>query len=121
MSDLRTSRPVRCSAFAFAFCILAVLFAVEAKLAWYSPAGFAVSDISAAKARPIENPEVVSQSFIAPESTHSQLVFAHIAAFTAAIALRADETGNVPNYIHQTFFTASNFSSHLFYRPPPVR
>jgi hypothetical protein len=99
---------------------LAVLFAVEAKLAWFSPSGVAVSDISAAKARPIEYPQVVSQSFNAPETTHSQLVFAHFAAFTAAIALKSDETGNVPNYISQKFFTASNFSSHLFHRPPPV-
>jgi hypothetical protein len=96
------------------------MFAVEAKIAWYSPAGSAVSDISAAKAQPVVSPKVVSQSFIAPESTHTQLVFAHLAAFTAAVTMKADETGHVPNYIHRSFFTASNFTPQLFYRPPPV-
>ncbi len=120
MSAFRRLQPVRCSVFAYALCILAVFFAVEAKLAWYSPAGSAFSDISAVKARPIENPRVVSQSFIAPESTRSQLVYAHFAAFAAAVTLRANETGSIPNYISQKFFTASNFSPHLFDRPPPV-
>jgi hypothetical protein len=116
-----TVRALRCSVFAFALCILAVLFAVEAKLAWYSPAGTSVSDISAAKARPFEYPKVLSQSFIAPDSAHAQLAFAHFAAFTATTAINSNETASVPNFISKKFFTASNFSPHLFYRPPPAR
>ncbi len=53
----------RLIAFGAVLCLLAVVFAFEAKIAWYSPAA-ADTHISAAKLQPTEAPRLVAQALI---------------------------------------------------------
>src|SRR5271169_2844938 len=60
------NRHSRLTALGIMLCLLAALFAVEAKIAWFSPAGSAGAQISFAKARPAEPPKMPAQHFASP-------------------------------------------------------
>ena len=62
---------------AFGLCLLAFLFAIEAKTAWYGPAaGFTAVLFRAAKAQPVASPEVVDHGLPAPDPAHPHVTFA---------------------------------------------
>lgn len=122
MAWLPTSRTFRRTALAFGLCFLAFGFAMEAKLACYSPAGGSRSDILAAKARPADLPEVVSHGVNAPDPVHSQMLVVFLAALTAPTLRKADYLlvrNSVCN--HLSVSSAAYFSPNLFFRPPPIR
>jgi hypothetical protein len=122
MSGVFASRTLRCTALAFGLCILAFVFAMEAKLAWYGPASGPGCDIRAAKACPADTATVVSHGSSAPIPVHPLIPFVVLAAFTAACLLKTDVLLK-RNIEHNRLPVASTFcfSSNLFFRPPPVR
>lgn len=122
MAGVPTSRSFKRTALALGLCLLAFGFAMEAKLACYSPAGGSDNDIVAAKARPADQPEVVSRGVHAPNPVHSQTLFVFLAALTAASLWKADALlGHSSVYSRLSVSSAAYFSPNLFFRPPPIR
>jgi hypothetical protein len=88
MSGCLAARPpFKREVLAFGLCILAFVFAFEAKLAWYSPPGDPGIQISAAKALRADSPSMISHDNSAPGRDRAQgAVFMHAmltAVFTA--------------------------------------
>ncbi len=109
-------RHSRLTALGIMLCLLAALFAVEAKIAWFSPAGSATAQISYAKARPAESPKALSQRLTSPGldfvGTATVLAAALLPAMTTMVVRRTPE--------HLQTGVSPGFRSSLFYRPPPV-
>lgn len=109
-------RHSRLTALGIMLCLLAALFAVEAKIAWFSPAGSSTAQISYAKARPAEPPKALPQRFTSPAYD-----FTATATLVAAALLPAPTTvvvGRTPDHLQTG--VSPGFRSSLFYRPPPV-
>jgi hypothetical protein len=122
MAGFPTSRSFRRTALALGLCLLAFGFAMETKLACYSPAGGSGSDIVAAKARPAELPEVVSHGVHAPDPAHSEILVVFLAPLTAPSLRKADSLlVRSSVYNHLSVSSAAYFSQNLFFRPPPIR
>jgi hypothetical protein len=113
-------RHSRLTALGILLCLLAALFALEAKLAWYSPAGSAGAQISYAKARPAEPSKALPQRFASPDAPASD--FAGTANFIPAALLLAVAPAFVLTIAsaHPKVSVSPGFCSSLFYRPPPV-
>src|SRR5579871_6486992 len=79
----------RRSALAVGMCLLAFLFAVEAKLAWYSPSSAQLSAIQSAKARPADAPDSIAQSLGAVVSSPQQFSLLLFVALSAACLAKA--------------------------------
>jgi len=113
-------RHSRLTALGILLCVLAALFAMEAKIAWFSPAGSASAQISFAKARPAEQPKPLAQRF------HSQAPPANgfagfVTLLTAALMPATPAIGSVrPARTHWQVSASPGFSAALFFRPPPV-
>jgi hypothetical protein len=112
---------MRRNTLALGMCLLAVLFALEAKTAWYGPANGPGIDIQSQKALPADLPAVVSHGI----STHppaafplAQMLFASIAALAWRQADVLPGTGIDCNHISVS--AAPYFSPGLFHRPPPA-
>jgi hypothetical protein len=101
-------------------CFLAAAFAFEAKLAWFSPWGTPVAQISASKLQPADAPRLMAQALATPATTqHSlpevplllavALVLIPIACFYFSRSILAG--AEVQAY--------SGFSTPLLRRPPP--
>lgn len=114
------SLSVRRTSLALGLCLLAFLFAVEAKTARYGPVVGPGSDVRAAKALPADSPKLVEQGVTAPDPAHPQITFASLVAITAACLLgtlvpaTSDLFSNRPRV-----FSAAYFSPPAFVRPPP--
>ena len=122
MGGVPTSRTFRRTALALGLCLLAFGFAMEAKLACYSPAGGSGSDIVAAKARPNDLPEVVAHGVPALDPVRSQILVGFLAALTVSFLWKADALpGRNIVYGCLSVSSAAYFSPYLFFRPPPVR
>jgi len=122
MAGVPTSRAFRRTALALGLCLLAFGFAMEAKLACYSSAGGSGSDIVAAKARPVDLPEVVSHGVHLPGPVYSRMLVVLLAALTSPSLSKVDFLrihDSVYNCLSVSF--AAYFSPNLFFRPPPVR
>ena|ERR1035438_10486268 len=121
MAGASGSRTFRRTALALGLCFLAFSFAMEAKLACYSPASGSGSDIVAAKARPADLPEIISHGVHAPDPAHSEMLVVFLAPLTATSLRKADSL-LVRNsvYNHLSVSSAAYFSPSLFFRPPPV-
>lgn len=113
-------RHSRLTALGMILCLLAALFALEAKIAWFSPAGSASAQISYAKARPAEPPKALPQRFVSPApqahdfaGTATLLAATLLISFGAAIAVRL-----VP--ARPPVAASPGFSPSQFFRPPPA-
>jgi hypothetical protein len=102
-------------------CLLALSFAMEAKMAWYGPSAGLGSGISAAKAWPADMPRVVNYGVPTPDPVHPRIPFAVLAVFTFVSIAGADHwerqdplRGRVP------VVAKAYFSPFLFFRPPPA-
>jgi hypothetical protein len=100
-------------------CLLAAIFAFEAKLAWFSPAGTPCAQISAAKLQPADAPRLIAQVLAAPHAwphfpAEAHLLLAVVLFVTMATQffLGVDHEGVKP-------LIFAVFSPHLFRRPPP--
>jgi hypothetical protein len=113
-------RHSRLTALGMMLCLLAALFAVEAKIGWFSPAGSGGAQISYAKARPAEPPKILPQHFASPAPPARDFDTTTILA-TAILLIAAASTlviRRVP--ARRQIAESSGFSSALFVRPPPV-
>jgi len=122
MSAIRANRIFRHSVLAVSLCFLAVLFAVEAKIALYTPSDGPGCDIRSAKGRPAEIPEVALHGISAPESAHPLMSFAFVSTLAGGMILPARSIFG-RDLAHQPLpvSAAAFFSPHLFLRPPPIR
>ena len=101
-------------------CLLAAVFAVEAKLAWYSPDAAARVEISAAKLRADEAPKLTAEVAVSPAPLPDLPPQVELFIACATLLLLAGfrvtsaaEAGPLP--------AASGSFPPLFLRPPPRR
>jgi hypothetical protein len=107
---------------AIALCVLAFLFACEAKFAWYCPAGDLSSQVSAAKALRVDAPALVSHGTPTPDGTFALVAFSAI-AILAAFFTALIET--VPSRSYAVGHSSIGLPVYLLFpidlRPPPAR
>lgn len=100
-------------------CLLAVVFAVEAKTAWFGPMTGPGSAVRAAKALPADMPRVIEHGVPAPDLVHPAIPFALIATLAAAWPFVAPARNEVRR-TDLTVSLAAYFFPLIFFRPPPV-
>jgi hypothetical protein len=107
--------------FACGLCLLAVVFAVEAKTAWFGPAFGPGSDVRAAKALPADMPRIIAHGVPVPDPIHPQTPFADLAAHQACAQQRATRAvRDALVGVHLSPGGAAWFSPAVLFRPPPV-
>lgn len=113
-------RHSRLTALGIVLCLLAALFSLEAKIAWFSPSGTASAQISYDKASPAEPTKALPLSVVSPEPPAHDL--AGTAALVATALLLAMASVLVVRLApaRQKVHVHPGFSSALLYRPPPV-
>ncbi|MGB8030262.1 MAG: hypothetical protein WCF30_11415 [Terracidiphilus sp.] len=118
---LPASPSYRRAPLAFGLCLLAFLFAIEAKTAWYGPAAGFGGSIRAAKAQPMTSPEVVEHGVPKPDPTHPSAAFVFLsqAATPMFVGLSSRALGEVLPSRHPRPLNAGFSYSNLF-RPPPA-
>ena len=101
-------------------CVLAALFAVEAKVAWYSPGDSSLAQISAAKLELADAPELIAQLRPLPAVLHrlSAEPISILAVATPAAPGSPSSLGSGRNGRGRQ--NSPEFSPHLFRRPPPL-
>lgn len=112
---------IRRNTLALGLCLLAALFALEAKTAWYGPANGPSSDIQSQKALPADLPALVSHGF----STLPPFTFPRALIFVVSVAVIAWTNahflpGADVDFNHIPVSAAPYFSPRLFFRPPPA-
>jgi hypothetical protein len=122
MSGNSAALAARCRvALACGLCLLAVVFAVEAKTAWFGPAVGPGSAVRAAKALPADMPRVIEHGVPVPDPIHPHIPFAMLRAFCATPLSGADVPAQewfAHRYVPVSL--AAYFSPQIFFRPPPV-
>jgi hypothetical protein len=114
-------RYVRRSPFAFGLCLLAFLFAIEAKTAWYAPTAGLGSNISAAKALPADSPKLVEHGISSPDTAHSVIAFiAQVAILAAALISTSAAAIQANEPVRRQIFIDPSSSPATFFRPPPA-
>jgi hypothetical protein len=105
----------------FGLCLLAFLFAFEAKTAWYGPAAGFGGSVRAAKAQPVTSPEVVEHGVPAPDPAHPHVAFSLLPQVATAMfaGLPARALGEIVLMQHPHFLSAGFSFANLF-RPPPT-
>jgi len=100
-------------------CLLAAVFAFEAKLAWFSPAGSPPAQISASKLQLADAPKLVAQALTVPASPRfpADIPLLLAVALLLLPAVRVAYRG--PQRTGDRFQASSIFSPTLFRRPPP--
>ena len=110
----------RRTSFALGLCLLAMLFALEAKTAWYGPPAGPASSISAAKALPVGLPELVEHGVPALDPARPGIGFVALPSPIVAWLPRVKVPALAEvQHNHLLFFTAY-VSPAIFLRPPPV-
>lgn len=94
-------------------CLLAMAFAMEAKMAWYHPAGGEFRDISSAKALPINDQQLVLHGISTPDSMHPQIADATLVCLVTLWIVFTD-----PRFRLATLRTGSRVSAADFFSPP---
>ena len=122
MSGVAASRNFKRTALALGLCLLAFVFAMETKLACYSPVDGSARDIVAARALPAALPEVVSHGAHGADIVRSQISVVVLAVLTAVFLWKEDTLlGRNIARGQLSISSAAYFSPNLFFRPPPVR
>lgn len=117
-----SSNAMQRSSLAVGMCLLAFLFALEAKFAWYSPSSVPLSTIQSAKARPSDAPDPVTHAVAVLSSISQPFAMLLLVAFCAVDLVKASpflETGTRARSWRGS--AAIFLSSDLFFRPPPAR
>ncbi len=100
-------------------CLLAVIFAVEAKTAWYGPIVGLGSDVRAAKALPADMPRIVEHGVPVPDPIHPGLSFIALATLpTNWLAEMPARNATLRDPL--PLARAAFFSPSIFFRPPPA-
>ena len=109
----------RLSVVGLVLCLLAAVFAFEAKIAWFSPPGTPPAQISATKLQPADAPRLIAQALATPMSQHLPadppllLAVAPLLALRSPFAFRESAADSIKAY------ASSSFSPPMFRRPPP--
>ena len=107
---------------ALGLCLLAFLFAVEAKTAWFGPVVGPGSCIRASKALPANLPKVVEHGVPVPDPVHPQLPFVALAFVTIACIVGKNRGAvDTISLARRPIFTFVPICPPSFFRPPPVR
>jgi hypothetical protein len=106
---------------ALGLCILAFLFAFEAKLAWYSPPRDPGSQVAAAKALRADSPALISHGNSAPERVQQHAAATVLALVSALPLAPSDPFGNLlalsaDRSVRSLVFLVPSIG----FRPPPV-
>ena len=101
-------------------CLLAVVFAFEAKTAWYGPSAGPWSAVRAAKALPADLPQIVSHGIPAPDPVHPAIPFLIFAAFVLSAGSEFQLTRKAAHGPGPLAVAATFFPPH-FFRPPPTK
>lgn len=102
-------------------CLLVALFAVEAKIGWFSPAGSGSAQISFAKARPAETFKMLSQRFESPAPPAHDFAGSAMILAAAWLLLASATVGLYRVVPARPQVSASpGFTASLFFRPPPA-
>jgi hypothetical protein len=111
----------RRASLAVALCLLAFLFAIEAKTAWYGPAVGIGSNVRAAKALPVATPKVVEHGVPAPDPAHPHAAFTLLPPTAVALSARlpVQAFGEIL-VTHLPYDLAPGFSYSSLFRPPPA-
>lgn len=118
MRSRLSARRLRVTALGVVLCVLAAIFAFEAKVAWFSPAGSPSAQISAAKLQPTDAPRQLAQALTSPATLHLAPAEAPLLlAFAVLIAAMAPV--RVPVRERHKVSASPSFSPPLFLRPPP--
>jgi hypothetical protein len=122
MSGLFAASPFRRrTPLALGLCLLAFLFAIEAKTAWYGPAVGFGSSVRAAKAQPVATPKVVEHGVPAPDPAHPHVPFAALPPIAVALSLCFSVQARSAVLLgHISQFAAAGFSYSNLFRPPPA-
>jgi hypothetical protein len=111
----------RRTSLALVLCVLAFLFALEAKAAWYGPVVGPGSDMQAEKALPADLTKMVEHGVTTPEPVHPQFPDSILTAWAVvlcggAVVLPVRVIVNE----HLQVSAAPYFSPSIFFRPPPA-
>jgi hypothetical protein len=111
-------RRKRLSALGILLCLLAIVFAFEAKLAWYGPANSPSAQFSSNKLQPAESARQVAEALAAPFTVHQSA--AQVSLQLALVVLIA-AVPTTRRSIRERFKVSASpsFSPPLFLRPPP--
>ena len=102
-------------------CLLALAFAMEAKMAWYRPAAGTYRDISGAKALPINHPRLVSHGVPTPDPVHPEVATAILVCLIALWPVFFDPRSRLAALRTGSRVSAADFfSPPIFRRPPPA-
>jgi hypothetical protein len=115
------SLSIRRASLAVGLCLLAFLFAVEAKTARYGPEVGPGSDVRAEKALPVDIPKLIERGVTAPDPVYPQFPVAILAVWTVVLVARAIELpGRL--IVNEQFQVSATpyFSPNIFFRPPPA-
>lgn len=106
---------------AASLCLLAVAFAMEAKMAWYGPPAGAARSISAAKAMPADIPAATAQRprVVHPAPPESALMCFAVLASVLLAAACASKARLLQRDL-KSMSVRPPFSPPLFFRPPPT-
>lgn len=106
--------------YATCLCLLAALFALEAKMAWYGSPTSPLSSLQSEKARPADLPPLVSQGSSVLDQAPSPLFLVFFAAVAFIARLPIDIRRLALVFSPDPVPAAPYFSPGLFFRPPPV-
>jgi hypothetical protein len=115
------SQSFRRAPLAFGLCLLAFLFALEAKSAWYGPVNGFGGTVRAAKAQPVASPEVVEHGVPAPDPAHPSAIFFALPPIALALILcMFAQTRDRALLRLVVNSPASGLSFPNLFRPPPT-
>lgn len=121
MMRFLASPHMRRNTLALGLCLLAFLFALEAKTAWYSPANGPGRDIQSQKAFPKELPVPVPHGISKIHQATFPIDLIFLASIVSLAWTNADfQPGVDAEFNRIPVSAAPYFSPGLFFRPPPT-
>jgi len=122
MARVRSFKLIRHTSLAVGLCLLVMLFALEAKLASYTPLGVFDRDIREAKALPADTSQVAFRciSTASPINTLALSIFLMAFATKRSLSINL-KLGIVGKRKQALLSDIAFFSLNLFSRPPPAR
>lgn len=105
---------------ALILCLLALTFAVEAKLAWYLPHNSVDNEMQAAKALPSDARQTIQQGL--PDHGPGYLLLSLTALLALLVQFRPAtfSLNQIPTRNGSAVLESAFFSPGNFFRPPPV-
>lgn len=104
---------------AMILCLLTLVFAFEAKTAWYMPPHTLGSEVQGAKALPADTPHLIPHGPVGQPPLFFFLPVALLTAFADVYIRRVKSFCSVPES-DRSPSSSSAFSPGNFFRPPPV-